>query len=785
MEGSPYWKSSISWKGGRSLGLVPGFLLAGTWSVPLSGTRGPGSCPEAGGNDTGLPFRQDSAPSVSLSWVPLKPELILNPERTEVFDMRWNPLGRRCNSGRVVLRVPLVPLVLETGPFLPTLSVSEMKAESGLSQDSSSIGSRVRSSKVKDAVAPLVSMDSSNSSLDLTAEVEDPKAIVARNVSPVAEGNWFPPIGPLSVIGVEEVADWRMKYNLPADVIIRVPGLEDRVLDFGVDEVPVYEGYFESGFRDRVPSLVAKISETLEISPGQLNPPAWRTLIALQNLGDLQGLIIGVAEVLCSYSVSPLSDAEWRYHLCPRGKEPPVREVPKRERKRLPGFSGIWTEKFPFMRLPGFLPIWQLEDLRRVDYFSGRETIERVLRLPIERRQIPFLVSKAALKRCSILGEMSGSKGDEALAEYKKALEVMSARKSAPKRAASVDDDEVQFLRSSKRLTVAATSPSSSKKKSKASGSSPSASYDWTTVFTNLNTKVFLSTPVLLASEEDSSVTIQSLQGDLLQAALKRCSIWGEMSGSKGDEALAEYKKALEVMSARKFAPKGAASVDDDEVQFLRSSKRLTVAATAPSSSKKKSKASGSSLSASYDWTTVLTNLNTKVFPSTPVLLATEKFSSVAIQSLQGDLVKVASQLFHLGERMVGAASTKDEMDALASQLREEKDFALAKDKEIKALRLKSRNQEEAGELAATGNVSLRGQLKNREDELNVLKDTTETFEAEKAMAVNGAKYKMVKITEAELLGLPTPSFEGEPQVPGDMEAEKMPEPAAEDPPAS
>ena len=57
---------------------------------------------------------------------------------------------------------------------------------------------------------------------------------------------------------------------------------------------------------------------------------------------------------------------------------------------------------------------------------------------------------------------------------------------------------------------------------------------------------------------------------------------------------------------------------------------------------------------------------------------------------------QVASQLFHLGERMVGAASTKVEMDALASHLREEKDISLAKDKEIKALRLKERNQEEA-----------------------------------------------------------------------------------------
>uniref|UniRef100_M4FH79 Uncharacterized protein n=1 Tax=Brassica campestris TaxID=3711 RepID=M4FH79_BRACM len=53
MEGSPNQKSSISRKRGRSLGLVPGFLLAGTWSVPVSGTRWSGSCLEAGGNDTG------------------------------------------------------------------------------------------------------------------------------------------------------------------------------------------------------------------------------------------------------------------------------------------------------------------------------------------------------------------------------------------------------------------------------------------------------------------------------------------------------------------------------------------------------------------------------------------------------------------------------------------------------------------------------------------------------------------------------------------------------------
>ena len=173
-------------------------------------------------------------------------------------------------------------------------------------------------------------------------------------------------------------------------------------------------------------------------------------------------------------------------------------------------------------------------------------------KLPLESRHVSFLVSEAALKCCSVwgklptslyisscsrcsdsicfcvLGEMSGSKGDEALAEYKKALEVMSAKKAAPKRAISTEDDEVQFIGSNKRRAGAAAAPSSSKKKSKVSGSfpkdSPSDAYDWPTVLNNLYTKVFPSTPVLLALEEDSPTAIQSLQGDLVEVMLLRLS---------------------------------------------------------------------------------------------------------------------------------------------------------------------------------------------------------------------------------------------------------------------
>ena len=119
-------------------------------------------------------------------------------------------------------------------------------------------------------------MDSSGSSLDLTAEVENPSRAVTGVASLSPEIDRFLPVGPLSSIGVEEVGSWRVKYHLADDVIIRISGPVDRVSDFEADEVSVYEGFFESGFRDRVPSLVAKVSEALEISPGQLNPPFWR-----------------------------------------------------------------------------------------------------------------------------------------------------------------------------------------------------------------------------------------------------------------------------------------------------------------------------------------------------------------------------------------------------------------------------------------------------------------------------------------------------------------------------
>ncbi|KAH0893185.1 hypothetical protein HID58_055614, partial [Brassica napus] len=531
-----------------------------------------------------------------------------------------------------------------------------------LALDSSSIGGRVRSKKQRSGAGPSESVDTSSSSLDLTAEVENPSRTIDSSD------------GPSFVDRSGRSRIWRVKYHLPDDVIIRIPGTVDRVSDLEVDEVPVYEGFFESGFRDRVPSLLAKVSEAkvseaLEISPGQLNPPSWRILIALQNLGNLEGLTIRVAEVLYSYAITPPPEW-WRTEIpsAPSRRRAPGSGDREEGEKASPYFGWSLDREVCLHVHSGFLHCFVHSC---VDLSLGEKTTKQVLELLIERHQVPFVVSKEALERCSIWGNMSVSKGEEALAEYKRALEVMSAKKTAPKKAVlSENDDEVQFIRRNKRQAGTALA-SSLKKKSKASGSTPRVS-----------------------------------------------------PSSSSDPAMGD--------------------------------------------------------------------------------------SLASIQFIQGDFLQAMSQLFHLGERMDDHASLKADLAELTSQLREDKDSVLANEKEIKALKLKVRNQDEAGTLAAAENVSLREQSEQREEEVRDLRCAAETFDAEKTMAMSGAivvarweimrewlnhqtdswdlegaleRYKMVKTSEAEYRGLLAPSFEGEPVILSKTETEKTPEPTADDPP--
>ncbi|CDY69006.1 BnaCnng61370D [Brassica napus] len=212
-----------------------------------------------------------------------------------------------------------------------------------------------------------------------------------------------PLVGPASLVGGDELAEWRGRYSLPSSVILRVPTPEERASSDIPREIAVYEAFFDSGLRGTIPALIVGLCNLFEISPPQLNPPAWRILIAIQNLGDLEYLSLG------DFIFVPAAACRsWRSSQKVTGKG---RFLIKK-----------WQGRYTFMMFLGSSYRWNFIGrnsliLLQVDHFltpcfyaagthpapaEGERAVLRARQLPVDRRQVNFLVSETVL-RCSSL----------------------------------------------------------------------------------------------------------------------------------------------------------------------------------------------------------------------------------------------------------------------------------------------------------------------------------------------------------------------------------------------
>ena len=114
------------------------------------------------------------------------------------------------------------------------------------------------------------------------------------------------------LVGHAELVDWRSRYLLPSSIVLRVPTPEERPSSYIPGEIAVYEAFFDSGLRGTIPALIAGFCNLFEISPSQLNPPAWRILIAIQNLGDLEYLFLLIS---CPLVVGTLNSGNFFFYL--------------------------------------------------------------------------------------------------------------------------------------------------------------------------------------------------------------------------------------------------------------------------------------------------------------------------------------------------------------------------------------------------------------------------------------------------------------------------------------
>ena len=111
---------------------------------------------------------------------------------------------------------------------------------------------------------------------------------------------------PRSEIREGDLANIRRKYLIHPSVGMRSPTEFKHTPDGGA--------YLEAGFRGVIPSLIDKVSSFFGFSPSQLTPLTWKTLMAIQVLGELHGFSFGVHEILYSYSFAPLANKDGFYH---------------------------------------------------------------------------------------------------------------------------------------------------------------------------------------------------------------------------------------------------------------------------------------------------------------------------------------------------------------------------------------------------------------------------------------------------------------------------------------
>ncbi|KAF3532903.1 hypothetical protein DY000_02040724 [Brassica cretica] len=98
--------------------------------------------------------------------------------------------------------------------------------------------------------------------------------------------------GPHSEIQEGDLANMRRKYANHPSVGMRSPFEFERAPDRGASEIAIYEVYLEAGFRGVIPSLIGEVSSFFGFCPSQLTPFTWRTLMAIQVLGELRGVSV-------------------------------------------------------------------------------------------------------------------------------------------------------------------------------------------------------------------------------------------------------------------------------------------------------------------------------------------------------------------------------------------------------------------------------------------------------------------------------------------------------------
>ena len=80
---------------------------------------------------------------------------------------------------------------------------------------------------------------------------------------------------------------YRDRYQIPNDVVLRIPNPDERACSSRYDEVAFYEADFNAGLRFSMQPLMKELLDHLHLAPTQLAPNAWWTMISCMVLWQI------------------------------------------------------------------------------------------------------------------------------------------------------------------------------------------------------------------------------------------------------------------------------------------------------------------------------------------------------------------------------------------------------------------------------------------------------------------------------------------------------------------
>ncbi|KAJ4885571.1 Uncharacterized protein Rs2_35664 [Raphanus sativus] len=191
-------------------------------------------------------------------------------------------------------------------------------------------------------------------------------------------------------------------------------------------------------YRSVLPVVCPRRLLFMKLSLNLASEVTWRILIAIQNLGDEEGLAFGVNEILFAYHLAPINGHEGCFHLRPRSGLPIVEELPKTDRKRL-DFVKKWPERYVFMTLPGSHYRWNFVEGTHSAPVEGECNVLQARKLPLEQRRVTHLLSPEVLHRSKLWEDKTEGSPEDPMVAFKKAMDAISARRDSSSRNASGD----------------------------------------------------------------------------------------------------------------------------------------------------------------------------------------------------------------------------------------------------------------------------------------------------------------------------------------------------------